>query len=86
MAILFMITDAQVEQFSESSNQPIYTLTCPSSESDPPDCTATLAPDSCDHSMNLGVRCLTCQEAIHDSSSSDTTVDNTQGEIVLALW
>ena len=28
----------------------------------PPHCTATPAPDSCDHSTDLGVRCLTCHQ------------------------
>ena len=81
-----MLTGAQVEQFGVYTSRPMYTLTCSSSESDPPNCTVTPAPDSCDHSMDLGVRCLSHHEVIHDSSSSDTTVDNTQGEIVLALW
>ena len=62
---------ARVEQFGESSNQLKYTLTCSSTESDPPDCTASLAPDSRDCSMDLGVRCLSHQEVT--SSSSDNS-------------
>ena len=39
--------------------QPIYNMTCSHLQGN---CTATPAPDSCDHSMDLGVRCLTCQD------------------------
>ena len=39
--------------------QPIYNMTCSHLQGN---CIATLAPDSCDHSMDLGVRCLTCQD------------------------
>ena len=49
----------------------MYNLTCLSSKSDPPDCTATPAPDSCDHSMDIGVTCLSHQEV--NSSSSDNS-------------
>ena len=58
-----LLLGALVDKFGDASNKPLYTLTCSSSESDPSDCTATPAPDSCDHSMDLGVRCLTHQEA-----------------------
>ena len=71
---LYLYIGAQVEQFGESSNQPMYTLTCSSPESDSPDCTVTPAPDSCDHSMDLGVRCLSHQEVT--SSSSDNSSED----------
>ena len=48
--------------FGASPIQPIYNMTCFHLQGNPPDCTATPAPDSCDHSMDLGVRCLTCQD------------------------
>ena len=51
-----------ITQYSQGTLQSIYNLTCLSHQSDPPDCTATPAPDSCDHSMDLGVRCLIYQE------------------------
>ena len=47
--------------FGASSIQPIYYMTCSHLHNNS-NCTATPAPDSCDHSMDLGVRCLTCQE------------------------
>ena len=42
--------------------QPIYNMTCSHIQGNNPKCTTTPAPDSCDHSIDLGVRCLTCQE------------------------
>ena len=68
---LYLYVDARVEQFGESSNQPMYNLTCSSPESDPPDCMPTPASDSCDRSMDIGVTCLSHQEVT--SSSSDNS-------------
>ena len=38
-------------------------MTCSHIQGNHFNCTATPAPDSCDHSMDLGVSCLTHQEA-----------------------
>ena len=60
-------------QYSQGILQSIYNLTCLSHPIDPPECEANPAPDSCDHSMDLGVRCLTYQEvcvSIHDESET----------------
>ena len=59
----------------------MYNLTCPSSESDPSDCTATPAPASCDHFMDLGVRCLSHHEvcaSMNDESGKTATVRVTE--------
>ena len=72
-----LLTGAMITQYSQGTLQSIYNLTCPSPQSDPPNCTATPAPDSCDHSMDLGVRCLTHQEVcenMHDKSETTATL------------
>ena len=95
-----LLLGALVDKFGDASNKLLYTLTCLSSESGPPDCTATPAPDSCDHSMNLGVRCLTYQQAYTETveklrmceseitaSTSNTNGcgDSRQGSVLTAL-
>ena len=67
--IPLLLTDSTMYQFGGHLVQPIYNLTCSSSESDLPNCTVTLAPDSCDHSMDLGVRCLSHHEVASKSNS-----------------
>ena len=87
--LLYLYIGAQVEQFGESSNRPIYNLSCSSPESDSPDCTVTPAPDSCDHSMDLGVRCLSHQEVTSSSSDNSSTalgaVTNNSSEVLGAV-
>ena len=76
-----LLTGAMIIQYSQGTLQSIYTLTCPSPQSDPPDCTATPAPHSCDHSMDLGVRCSSHQEvceSMHDESETTATVSVTE--------
>ena len=67
--IPLLLTDSTMYQFGGHLVQPIYNLTCSSSESDLPNCTVTLAPDSCVHSMDLGVRCLSHHEVASKSNS-----------------
>ena len=81
LCVIILLTDATIHPFGESSVQPIYNLTCSHPESDPPDCTATPAPDSCDHSMDVGVRCLSHKEvcvSMHDKSETTATMSVTE--------
>ena len=48
--------------FGASPIQPIFNMMVSHIQDNYSNGTATPAPDSCDHSMDLGVRCLTCQE------------------------
>ena len=74
-----LLTGTMITQYSQGTLQSIYTLTCSSTESDPPNCTATPASDSCDHSMDLGVRCLTYQEI---SKRDSTNLNQLTGELI----
>ena len=67
-----LLTGAMITQYSQGTLQLIYNLTCPFPQSDPPDCTATPASETCDHFMNLGVRCSTYLEV----SKRDSTNSN----------
>ena len=89
-----LLTGAMITQYSQGTLQSIFTLTCSSPQSDPPDCTAIPAPDNCDHSMDLGVRCLSHQEvcvSMHDESETtevskrDSTNLMTSNKILGAL-
>ena len=68
-------------QYNQGIQQSIYNLTCLFHQSDPSDCTTTSALDSCEHSMDVGVRCLSCQEvceSMHDESETTPTVSVTE--------
>ena len=73
-----LLTGAMIIQYSQGTLQSVYNLTCLSPQSDPPNCTATIpAPDSCDHSINLGVTCSSHQEVcenMHDKSETTATL------------
>ena len=76
-----LLTGAIITQYSQGTLQSIYTLTCPFPQSNPPDCTAIPALDSCDHTMDLGVRCSSHQEVCESSSgpvSSTNCTESTQ--------
>ena len=73
-----LLTGAMITQYNQDTLQSIYNLTCCSPESDPPNCTAIPAPDSCDHSMDLGVKCLTYQEV---SKRDSTKLNQFTGEL-----
>ena len=77
----FLSTGAIIIQYNQGTLQSIYNLTCLSHQSGPPDCTAIPAPNSCDHSMDLGVRCLTYQEvcdSMDDESDATETISVTE--------
>ena len=82
-----MLIDATISNFGEGSG-PLYYITCPSTGSNDQECIPiiTSAPSRCNHSMDIGVRCLPCTGACTvpsqgASSTTQSTVTSTSGTI-----
>ncbi len=82
-----MLIDATIKNFEEGSG-PLYDITCPSTGSDDQECVPIIisAPLRCNHSMDVGVRCLPFTDACEVpsqgvSSTTQSTVTSTSGTI-----
>ncbi|XP_064397919.1 neurotrypsin-like isoform X4 [Halichondria panicea] len=83
----FSTLNATFSNFGEGSG-PLYNITCPSTGSDDQECVPiiTSAPSRCNHSMDVGVRCLPFTDACEVpsqgvSSTTRSTVMSTSGTL-----
>ncbi len=73
-----MLVDATISSFGEGSG-PLYNITCPNTGSDDQECIPiiTSALSRCNHSMDVGVRCLSYKDAyaavVKEAPTTQTT-------------
>ncbi len=79
LCCLYAHIDATISNFGEGSG-PLYDITCPSTGSDDQECVPTLtsAPSRCNHSMDVGVRCLSYEDAYVAAAKEATTMQTTR--------